>query len=217
MTRRALCLVASILLPRRSIHHEPSNLLWSHLIFFFPFPSGMIWAGCTIWQYLSLLGNFIAGDVGKNTDLAFSLEDLIFVPLHRIGYLISRTNENCKWNNFTLWSKHREKAFPFFPLSQPTKGRSIQCHTTSGLRPLSEWLQSLSDVTDGIHPARVPSTYGQTSARDWGLWWLLGKIGEARTENWSSRAEKKVRGGITHKQRLQVPCHTPLPHQSPST
>lgn len=52
------------------------------------------------WMYnltvSPLLGNFIAGDIGKKTDLAFSLEDLIFAPLHRMGYIISRTNENCK-------------------------------------------------------------------------------------------------------------------------
>lgn len=60
-----------------------------------------------------------------------------------------------------------------------------------------------------------PQTYGQTSASDEGCGGYRVKSGKPEPETRSWRAEKKVGGGITHELRLQEPCHTPLPHQSP--
>ena len=60
-----------------------------------------------------------------------------------------------------------------------------------------------------------PQTCGQTSASDEGCGGYWVNLGKPEPENWSWRAEKKVGAGITHEQRLQVPCHTPLPHRSP--
>lgn len=181
------------------------NLVTSLVPPIFPFLSGMIWAGCTIWQYLPFVRRFYSEDSGKNTDLAFSLEDLIFYNSSSQNWpIISRTNVKTASEIITLWSKHRKSfSFPMisahqrqiYPVPYHLRSKATLRVTAESFR--CHWWHTPS-------PGPVPMARPLPGTEGWLL--LRQKFREARTENPVLKSWKKVKVG-SHKQEAQC-----LPH-----